>query len=81
MEMAHRVQFKKVILKGKSRDYYEYEMVTLYNQGWNLALMFPIGKEKWKYTESYVSDFILGNKTKRFLNTVYKKTIFLQEPN
>lgn len=40
-------------------------MVTLYNQGWNLALMFPIGKKKWKHTESYVSGFILGNKTKK----------------
>lgn len=64
VEMAHGLQVKKFVLKEKSRDYYEYEMVTLYSWGWHLALLFPVGKKKWKHTGSHVFDFILGNKTK-----------------
>ena len=44
-------------------------MVTLYKQGWNLALMFPIGKKKWKYTELHVSDFYFKKQNKQTKNS------------
>ena len=49
-------------------------MGTLHSPGWNSALMFPVGKKKWKHTG-------FRKKQKQFLIAVYKKTNFLQELN
>lgn len=47
--VAHGLQFEKAALE-KSRPYQEHEIGSIISQGWNLALMFPVGKKKWKHT-------------------------------